>query len=124
MEEHTKKEEHHAETHAHHHDAHPKTETHHVKEENAVHHLGGDRKETEVHHSMQQQRSNTAFWVLAIALALLVIISGVQAIELTKLKNQLKEEGASLSLGSQGAASSSSKLKSSLDSLPSMVGGC
>ncbi|RME54936.1 hypothetical protein D6777_02230 [Candidatus Woesearchaeota archaeon] len=67
--------------------------------------------------------------IVAIILAVLVLISGVQAYKLTTLKQDLKS-GATLvaakepATSSSGASGSAPKLPSSLNNLPQMVGGC
>jgi len=63
--------------------------------------------------------------VIAIVLGALVLIAGVQAFQLFTLKNKLAE--GSLSAGATpqaGSSGSSPQLPSSLQNLPSMVGGC
>ena len=85
-----------------------------------------EEHKTEEHHAMHvmpsKSKPNSMLLVLGIALALLIVVAGVQAVELTKIKKQLEDEKTTL-VASSGAAGSSS-LKNSLDSLPSMVGGC
>lgn len=93
---------------------------HHEPQEHEEHH------KVEEHHAMHvaphKSKPNSVLLVLGIALALLIVVAGVQAVELTKIKKQLEDEKTTL-VASSGAAGSSS-LKNSLDSLPSMVGGC
>ena len=68
---------------------------------------------------------------VAVLLAVLIVISGVQAIQLTDLKSKL-EEGGNIKLagkstggGSKSVATGSSgDLPKSLDKLPAMVEGC
>jgi hypothetical protein len=75
----------------------------------------------------KSQRKNTKTWILVIALGLLIVISGVQAIELVNLKNKLNKEITALAPRSRGTistGSSSTKLSENLRNLPSMVGGC
>jgi hypothetical protein len=68
--------------------------------------------------------------IIVIALAVLFVFATVQAVQLTSIKNQLTDTGATVSSGSSGLSVSSSSSDSdsvstsSLDSLPSMVGGC
>ncbi|PIN77273.1 hypothetical protein COV16_06945 [Candidatus Woesearchaeota archaeon CG10_big_fil_rev_8_21_14_0_10_34_8] len=66
--------------------------------------------------------------ILVIALVVLFLFAGVQAIQLSVIKNQIAEGGFTTggsSLGtSVSSGSSTASGSSSLDSLPSMVGGC
>jgi len=70
--------------------------------------------------------------LVAIVLGVLVLISVVQAFQLTSLKSKLSESGVSVKSGSSStvAASGDSGEKrtqavpKSLQDLPSMVGGC
>ncbi|MBI4153812.1 hypothetical protein HY501_00595 [Candidatus Woesearchaeota archaeon] len=76
----------------------------------------------EPHHApVHKSRANTTLVVLAVALLLLIVVAGVQAVELTQIKKQLEDEKTTLSVG---GASGAGSLKNSLESLPSMVGGC
>ncbi|MAG22398.1 MAG: hypothetical protein CL943_03805 [Candidatus Diapherotrites archaeon] len=70
--------------------------------------------------------ANTKVLVLMAVLGLLIIFSGVQAIELADLKEQINNEFDGLSLQSEDTVkvSSSSNLQNNLQSLPNMVGGC
>ncbi len=63
--------------------------------------------------------------VIAIVLGALVLIAGVQAFQLFSLKTKLAsgEIGTSTSVQS-GGSGSSPQLPSSLQNLPSQVGGC
>lgn len=63
--------------------------------------------------------------VIAIVLGALVLIAGVQAFQLFTLKNKIAEGSFSSGATTQtGASTSSPQLPSSLQNLPSMVGGC
>ena len=66
--------------------------------------------------------------VIVIVLAVLVIVSLVQAFQLTSLKNDIQEGNIkTASAGINPAASGpggSASLPSNLDNLPGMVGGC
>jgi|TARA_B100001971_G_C18204352_1_gene546614 ABC-type nickel/cobalt efflux system permease component RcnA len=80
-------------------------------------------------HEHTSKNKNTKLWIMAVALGLLIVISGVQAFELVSLKNKLSDEGLTgLVEGSSkqtiSTGSSSGTLNDNLDSLPSMVGGC
>lgn len=70
-------------------------------------------------------------FVITIVLAILVLISLVQALQLNSLKSQLAEGGFSIGTASTKTPVASSSgsgggdsLPSSLDNLPTMVGGC
>ena len=63
--------------------------------------------------------------LIMIVLAVLVLVSAVQAVQLNDLRTkiasgEIKTTGAATSTGSSGAAS----VPSSIQNLPSMVGGC
>jgi len=65
--------------------------------------------------------------VLVVVVALLVIVSGVQAFQLTTLKDKI--DNGKVKLGGSSSVSSSSSGSASvsgnsLDNLPQMVGGC
>jgi len=98
------------EGHAHHNEAHQHHE-HHAAEH--AHH--------EEHKS---SNPNMKLWIMAVAIGLLIVISGVQAIELVSLKNKLSEVE-ELGVSSKSASTGSSDdLSNNLKNLPSMVGGC
>jgi hypothetical protein len=67
---------------------------------------------------------NSRLWIMAIALALLIIIAGVQAVEMVSLKNKLANDIVSLGAASRPSVSSGGGLAKNLETLPSMVGGC
>jgi hypothetical protein len=77
---------------------------------------------------MKEKKSNTKIWIMAIALGLLIVFAGVQAVELVNLKNKFNKEITSLAVKNKGGvstgSSSSTKLSDNLKNLPSMVGGC
>ncbi|MBS3165201.1 hypothetical protein J4439_07265 [Candidatus Woesearchaeota archaeon] len=60
--------------------------------------------------------------IVIVVLALLIVLSGVQAVQLTSLKGQLAE--AKLTAGSGSSRVKVASAPSSLDELPQMVGGC
>jgi len=63
--------------------------------------------------------------ILVVALALLIVVSAIQAYQLTGLKSKLSEDGVSLkSTSSVNSPKSLDTDISNLDSLPGMVGGC
>lgn len=61
---------------------------------------------------------------MAIVLGLLIVISGVQAIQLVSLRNQLDNEITTLSTSKSTVSTGSDTLSKNLQNLPSMVGGC
>ena len=77
-----------------------------------------------------KNKSNTKLWVIAAVLGLLIIIAGVQTVQLTSLKSKLNSESTTLSVNtgsskvSTNSDSNSDKLASNLNNLPTMVGGC
>lgn len=66
--------------------------------------------------------------IIAVVLVVLVAISVVQTVQLTNLKTKISNSGLSLKTSTSNVASqsghSSGAAASSLDNLPSMVGGC
>jgi len=64
--------------------------------------------------------------VIAIVLGALVLIAGIQAFQLFSLKTTLASGGGSSVAATQssGGSGGSPKLPSSLENLPTMVGGC
>ena len=65
--------------------------------------------------------------IVVLVLAILVIVSAVQTIQLVGLKSKISSGGVSVSGGSTPqvtAVSGGSSSGGSLDDLPSMVGGC
>ena len=77
------------------------------------------------HEEHAHNKPNMKLWIMAVAIGLLIILSGVQAVELVSLKNKLDKEitalGSSKSTVSTG---SSGSLSDNIKNLPSMVGGC
>jgi len=77
---------------------------------------------------MKKNKSNTKMVVIAIALGLLIVISGVQATELVSLKNKLGREITTLTATSEKSTISTNgktgSLSKNLKDLPGMVGGC
>jgi len=62
--------------------------------------------------------------VIVIVLAVLVVVSAVQAFQLSDVKDKI-QSGAVVSSGSgSGGSTGGASLPSSLDNLPKMVGGC
>ncbi len=61
--------------------------------------------------------------IIVIALVVLFLFAGVQAVQLSVIKNQIADSGITAA-AVKTASSGSSGGSSSLDSLPSMVGGC
>lgn len=86
----------------------------------------------EHHHKVTHHpkaKPNTKLWVMAIALGLLIVVAGVQAIELVGLKNKLNSEVSTLAVSGKSAPTistgkSSGTLSKNLQNLPTMVGGC
>ena len=79
-----------------------------------------------IHHS--NAGSNNKLWIMAMVLGLLIIMTGVQTIELVSLKDKLSSEVLTL-IGSGSAPTistgqSSGSLSANLQNLPTMVGGC
>ncbi len=65
--------------------------------------------------------------IMMVVLAILILISVVQAVQLVTLNSKLSEGGVSLQTSTKTSTSGDSqgaKLPSSLDNLPQMVGGC
>ncbi|PIN78949.1 hypothetical protein COV16_05275 [Candidatus Woesearchaeota archaeon CG10_big_fil_rev_8_21_14_0_10_34_8] len=62
--------------------------------------------------------------IIVIAMVVLFLFAAVQTVQLTSIKKQLAEGDVSLGTGSVGASTSSASSSNSLDSLPTMVGGC
>ncbi len=61
--------------------------------------------------------------IIVVVLVVLVVISVVQAFQLSTVKSKI-EGGAVVSSSSGSESSSGSSLPSSLENLPTMVGGC
>ena len=76
------------------------------------------------HIAVKSGNTNIKLLIMAIALGLLIIISGVQAVELVSLKNKLNTELTTLAANSKSTVPTSGTLKDNLKNLPSMVGGC
>ncbi len=94
-----------------------------------------EKTNMEVEKSVSSEARRTDFkkmeknTIIMVALAVLFVFATVQAVQLTSIKNQLVETGVTVSSGSSGLSVSNSdsdsvSTSSSLDSLPSMVGGC
>ncbi len=65
--------------------------------------------------------------IIAIVLGVLLIMSAVQAIQLTVLKTKIVKEGFNMKSASstvKPASSGGASVPSNLQNLPSMVGGC
>ena len=91
-----------------------KEHEHREHEHKEVHH-------TEVHHTAPTGATNATLWVMAIALGLLIIVAGIQAVEMVSLKNKLTNDISALGASKPSVSGGLSK---NLESLPSMVGGC
>ena len=77
------------------------------------------------HHEEKSHKSNSKLLIMAIALGLLIVISGVQAVQLVNLNNKLNDEAITLAASSKSTVSTGSdSLSKNLENLPSMVGGC
>ena len=68
-------------------------------------------------------------WIFASVLAVLVIVSAVQAVQLNSIKQSLSEGeitvgSASSTTRTASSSSSTTSSSASLSELPSMVGGC
>ena len=91
------------------------------KEEHPLHH----NKVT--HHQNIEPRAK--LWVMAIVLGLLIIVTGIQSMELVGLKDKLNNEVSTLTVSGGSAPTvstgqSSGSLANNLQNLPTMVGGC
>lgn len=74
---------------------------------------------------MTKKESNIKMWAVMAALALMIVFSGVQAMELQSLKEKVNTGLDGLSTVQVGnTTSKATNLKSNLESLPTMVGGC
>jgi flagellar basal body-associated protein FliL len=73
-----------------------------------------------------KEKPDKKLWIMVIALGLLIVVAGVQAIELVGLKNKVNTEltGLSIAKPTSSSSSGSSTLQKNLQNLPSMVGGC
>ncbi|MBI5389656.1 hypothetical protein HZB01_04740 [Candidatus Woesearchaeota archaeon] len=76
-------------------------------------------------HHTAGNAGNTKLWIMAAVLGLLIILAGVQAVQLAGIKEKIASGPAVSTAGgnTQGGAPATN-LKKSLDSLPQMVGGC
>lgn len=64
-------------------------------------------------------------WIIAIGLGLLILVSGIQAVELVNLKNKIDTELNDLAISKRSVTTESiSTLQKNLQNLPTMVGGC
>ena len=73
------------------------------------------------------KESNIKMWAIVGALALMMVFSGVQAMELAGLKETINTGFEGIALQDHDEDNTTSKatdLKNNLASLPSMVGGC
>ena len=77
------------------------------------------------------KKGSAKLLVIAVALGLLIVIAGIQAMELSSLKTKLNSELTGLSAAkpagsgtSSSGASSGNSLQKNIQDLPSMVGGC
>ena len=71
---------------------------------------------------MKIKKAQLKALVMVVAVALLIIISGVQAVEIAGLKSKMSSGAAAFS--GQDSGSAAATLQKSLQSLPQMVGGC
>lgn len=74
-----------------------------------------------------KEKPDKKLWIMAIALGLLIVVAGVQGVELVGLKNKVNTELSGLSVAKSGISSnldSGGTLQKNLQNLPSMVGGC
>lgn len=62
--------------------------------------------------------------IIVIVLAILVLITAVQAVQLNSLKNSISSGKVSLNNAPSGVGAGGDSSASSLNELPSMVGGC
>ncbi len=97
---------------------------HEAKEKHETEHEAKEKHKT-------KEKPNTRLWIMAVLLALLIVVSGIQAVELVGLKGKINTEMSDLtiskpkSLATNTAGSSpSGQLQSNLENLPGMVGGC
>lgn len=90
------------------------------------------KHETKQEHKPTSRR-NTRVWVMAVLLGLLIVVSGIQAVELVSLKEKITTEMGTitktkpLAANTAGSSSSSGDLQAnlrSLENLETMVGGC
>ena len=97
-------------------------------EENKEHRL--EARHITGHHPDHQRRDkgSSKFVVMAVLLGLLIVVAGMQAVELVNLKSSLSKDITTLAVSGKSStgssASSSSALKKNLQNLPQMVGGC
>ncbi|MEK6948041.1 MAG: hypothetical protein AABX19_02245 [Nanoarchaeota archaeon] len=62
--------------------------------------------------------------LIAVILVVLVAVSVIQTVQLTGLKSKISDSGVSLKGSSSAVSAKTTTTSSSLDNLPSMVGGC
>lgn len=76
----------------------------------------------------RSNKRNSKFVVMAVLLGLLIVVAGMQSMELVDLKKSLGKDAATLAVSggksASGSGSSSDTLKKNLQNLPQMVGGC
>lgn len=76
-------------------------------------------------HNKKNEGVSKKFVVMAVIMGLLILVAGVQAVELVSLKNKLNSGLSTLSASSgKTSTSSGASLPNNLQNLPSMVGGC
>ncbi len=99
---------------------------HHGHEEHHEHHASENAHHGEhAHHEEHARHKPTMkLWIMAAAIALLIILSGIQAVELVSLKSKLDKGALSLGSGKSAVSTGSDDLNDNLKNLPSMVGGC
>jgi len=92
---------------------------HHEHEQRHEHHSEHMHHGEHTHH-----KPTIKVWIIAAAIGLLIILSGIQAVELVGLNNKISDEAFSIGSGKGAASAGSSALNENLKNLPSMVGGC
>tara|TARA_Y100000310_G_scaffold343929_1_gene453988 strand:+ start:2125 stop:2376 length:252 start_codon:yes stop_codon:yes gene_type:complete len=70
-----------------------------------------------------EKKMDKKLLVMSLVLGLLVVLSGVQAVELVSLKNMVEDE--EVSFGSSSSSNTGgASLSDNIANLPTMVGGC
>lgn len=74
----------------------------------------------------KKEKTNTKLVVIAVALGLLVVVAGIQSIQLVSLKSKVNAEltGIVVKPSAPSSSSSSDTLQRNIKNLPQMVGGC
>lgn len=79
----------------------------------------------------KKEKPNTRLWIMAVLLGLLILVSGIQAIELVGLKEKISTEMSDLTISKSkplaantAGSSPGEQLQTNLANLPGMVGGC